>query len=59
MDKNTVVEFARQTSKEKPQLRAQIAEYIDLMHAEIEEGGSESHEAQLCYDSIQELIKES
>jgi hypothetical protein len=44
---------------ENPDLKSEILDFYYLAVSEIEEGGSESHECELAYNDIVELIKES
>lgn len=39
-------------------LRDEIDGFLDLMIMEIEDGGSEEHEAELAWSDIQDLINE-
>ena len=41
-----------------PQLKDQVNDFYQLCKDEIEEGGSEMHEIELCRGSVQELIDE-
>lgn len=41
-----------------PQLKPQIQDLYQLCQDEIEEGGSEEHEIELCRGSVQELVDE-
>jgi hypothetical protein len=45
--------------KENPELAEEIKDFFSLASSEIEEGGSESHECDLAYNDMVELIKES
>jgi len=53
-----LLEFAKQTIKRYPALKSDIEELIELCIMEIEDGGSERHEMELCKTSIQDLIIE-
>ncbi len=44
---------------ENPDLKDKILDFYYLAVSEIEEGGSESHECDLAYNDMVELIKES
>ena len=44
---------------ENPDLKDEILDFYYLAVSEIEEGGSESHECDLAYNDMVELIKES
>jgi hypothetical protein len=48
--------FAVDTIKEYPHLKEEIKELWSLMMSEIGEGGSIHHEADLCIQSITDLI---
>lgn len=41
-----------------PDLGEEIADYVELCVDEIEQGGSETHEIQLTYSAINDLINE-
>lgn len=43
-------------SKNYPEHKDEIWDYISLCQSEIEEGGSESHEVQLAYNDICDLV---
>jgi len=58
MDKRTVTMFADNMIKQYPELFNDIIDFIYLAIDEIDEGGSPSHEWQLAYRSIEELIEE-
>ena len=45
--------------EENPDLKEEILDFYYLAVSEIEEGGSESHECDLAYNDMVELIKES
>jgi hypothetical protein len=53
--KSEVIKF----TNENPDLKSEILDFYYLAVSEIEEGGSESHECELAYNDIVELIKES
>ena len=53
-----LLEFASQTTKRYPALKSDIEELIELCIMEIEEGGSATHEIELCWASIKDLIIE-
>ena len=42
-----------------PKLASEINELFQLCKDEIEQGGSETHEIELCYGSIKELLEEN
>jgi hypothetical protein len=53
-----VLEFARGFVKEHPHLKHQVLDLVELCQSEIDEGGSPIHEANLCINSIKELLEE-
>lgn len=58
----TIQELRQETRKfitENPNLKDEISDFYYLAASEIEEGGSESHECDLAYNDMVELIKES
>lgn len=52
------VDFAREFVKEHPHLKHQVLDLLELCQSEIEEGGSPTHEVELCINSIKELLEE-
>ena len=52
------VEFAKEFIKEHPKLKEEVIGLLDLCQSEIEEGGSPTHEVELCLGSIKELLEE-
>lgn len=52
------VDFAREFVKEHPHLKLQVIDLLELCQSEIEEGGSPTHEVELCINSIKELLEE-
>lgn len=53
-----LLEFAKQTTKRYPALKSDIEGLIELCIMEIEEGESATHEIELCWTSIKDLIIE-
>lgn len=51
-------EEVRELTKTHPDLKSEILGYYELCMDEISEGGSETHEVNLCSRSIQELLEE-
>ena len=49
-------EFVRTKIKEHPQYKQDILDLYQLCLDEIEEGGSETHEIELCMSAINDLI---
>ncbi len=58
MEHKTLIEYARKVISEKPALKSEINDLIQLCNDEIEEGGSATHERNLCYESIRQLTEE-
>jgi hypothetical protein len=52
------IDFAREFVKQHPNLKNEVFDLLELCQSEIEEGGSPTHEVQLCINSIKELIEE-
>jgi hypothetical protein len=52
------VEFAKEFIKEHPNLKEEVVELLELCQSEIEEGGSPTHEVELCINSIKQLLEE-
>jgi hypothetical protein len=52
------VEFAKEFIKEHPNLKAEVIDLLELCQTEIEEGGSPTHEVDLCINSIKQLLEE-
>lgn len=53
-----LIEFAKSVIEKYPSLKSDIHDLIDLCITEIDEGGSEAHEIELCWSDIEELVKE-
>jgi hypothetical protein len=53
---NELTGWAKDKAKEYPNCRAQVFEFVSLCEDEIEQGGSESHEVQLAYNDICDLV---
>lgn len=51
-----LVQWAKGIKQRFPQYRDAIWDLISLCQDEIEEGSSESHEVQLCYNDICDLV---
>jgi hypothetical protein len=51
-----LVPWAKNIAKEYPTYRQDIFSFISLCQDEIEEGGSETHEVQLAYNDICDLV---
>ena len=54
-----LVQWARGFKNSHPDMFDEIWDYVSLCHDEIEEGGSPTHEIELCKESIKQLINES
>jgi hypothetical protein len=52
------IEFAKEFIKEYPNLKAEVIDLLELCQSEIEEGGSPTHEVELCINSIKQLLEE-
>ena len=52
------IDFAREFVKQHPNLKDEVYDLLELCQSEIEEGGSPTHEVQLCINSIKELREE-
>ena len=50
--------YVREITAQYPDLDEEISDLYDLCLNEIEEGGSEQHEINLCYNDIQSLLKD-
>lgn len=57
MEHKTLIEYARKIIAEKPALKAEVLDLVQLCNDEIEEGGSPEHERSLCYESIKQLTE--
>lgn len=53
-----LIDYANGVIAKYPQLKGDIDGLIELCVTEIEEGGSVTHEIQLCWNDIEELVKE-
>lgn len=53
-----LTEWVRETVKKHPDLKSEILDYYVLCIDEMEDGGSEQHEIELCVNSIEQLIEE-
>lgn len=59
MNLSQLKEETKKFIAENPDLKDEILDFFSLAVSEIEEGGSESHECDLAYNDMVELIKES
>lgn len=53
-----LVQWAKGIAKDHPKHKWEIWDFISLCQDEIEEGGSETHEIELCKSSILQLVGE-
>jgi hypothetical protein len=51
--------WCREKASNCPKLKHDIMDLYDLAAMEIEDGGSATHEINLCMSDVQELIKEN
>lgn len=51
-----LVQWSKEIKKRFPKHRDEIWDLISLCIDEVEEGGSEPHEVQLCYNDICDLV---
>ena len=58
MTRKIVNDYAMQMISEYPALKHDIIDFVTLAIDEIDEGASPTHEWQLAYKSIKELIEE-
>jgi hypothetical protein len=54
-----LISWSNDKKKVCPKLKHEINDLVELALNEIEDGGSVSHEIQLCMSDIEELIKEN
>ena len=53
-----LITWSNEVLKSYPDLKNDILDLISLCENEIEEGGSPTHEIELCKESIKQLIQE-
>ena len=53
-----LIKWAKDIAKEHPRHKDQIFELVTLCYDEIEQGGSQTHEIDLCKEDILQLIEE-
>jgi len=53
-----LIDYANQVMEKYPSLKSDVQGLIQLCIDEIEEGSPESHEIELCWSDIDELVKE-
>lgn len=53
-----LIEYAKSVIEKYPSLTSEVRGLIDLCISEIEEGGSQDHEIELCWSDIQTLVEE-
>lgn len=56
MEMKQLIEFAKEFIQKHPQHKGEVIDLVQLCKDEIEEGGSISHEINLCIGSIQDLL---
>lgn len=54
---NELVRWARSLKNEHPDKFDDIWDFVSLCYDEIEQGGSPTHEIELCKESIKQLIE--
>ena len=54
-----LIVWCREKASNCPKLKHDIMDLYDLAAMEIEDGGSATHEINLCMSDVQELIKEN
>lgn len=58
MNRKIVTDFANKMIQEYPVLKHDIIDFVTLAIDEIDEGSSPTHEWELAYNSIEELVLE-
>lgn len=53
-----LVQWARGFKNSHPDMFSEIWDFVSLCQDEIEEGGSPTHEIELCKQSIKDLLEE-
>ena len=53
-----LIDYANQIMEKYPSLKSDVQGLVQLCIDEIEEGGSEQHEIELCWSDIDQLVKE-
>jgi len=59
MDMNYLITHAKKRIAEFPHLKTEILDIVELAENEIEEGGSPTHEVQLAFNNIEEIVGNS
>lgn len=54
----SVIIHAREVVEKHPSLKEEIEDLLELCESEIEAGESATHEIELCFGSIDELVEE-
>ena len=54
-----LVTYLKEQIAKHPHLKSEILDFYGLCQMEIEEGGSPTHERSLCYNDVEELIKQN
>ena len=52
-----VIAHAKDVLKEHPSLESEVRGFLDLCQCEIEQGESAEHEIDMCWNDIDELVK--
>lgn len=58
MGMTNLIDYAKAVIEKYPALTNDVKDLVGLCISEIEEGGSEAHEIELCWSDIDELVKE-
>ena len=53
-----LIKYATEMARQYPHKLDEINELLSLCHSEIEEGGSEAHEIELCAEDIKQICEE-
>lgn len=56
MNRESLIKYAREQAKARPDLSDEIGDLLDLALWEIDDGGSEQHETELAYNDIKFLV---
>ena len=55
---NELIKYATEMARQYPTRLNEINDLLSLCHSEIEEGGSEAHEIELCAEDIKQLCED-
>jgi len=53
-----LIKYATEMARQYPNKLDEINDLLSLCYSEIEEGGSEAHEIQLCTEDIRQICEE-